>query len=345
MATLQCYNKGCGQKFKLEENSEDACEYHPGAPIFHDAYKGWSCCNKKSTDFTTFLNTKGCTKGRHNPEKPAEPEKTKVDPATRDEVITFESPKPAPSLPRPDFNTPMKRLPINIAPSLRQALEKTEGTKDTQNVVGDEEKNISGVKIGDNCKNNGCKTSYEGEHSNLDMCKYHPGIPIFHEGLKYWSCCQKKTTDFSEFLEQLGCSTGHHCWIKLDTKRIAACRYDWHQTATHVYVAVYAKLSHPATTFVEANPIRLNVHIVFGEAMVFTLDNELCGLIDVDQSSVSLAASKVEIKLRKAEPSSWRTLSIERQTYENKTDDEKADEKAEDGGLEQKIDAVDLSDL
>ena len=39
-------------------SSTDACEYHPGAPIFHDAYKGWSCCNKKSTDFTTFLNTK-----------------------------------------------------------------------------------------------------------------------------------------------------------------------------------------------------------------------------------------------------------------------------------------------
>lgn len=68
-------------------------------------------------------------------------------------------------------------------------------------------------------------------------------------------------------------------------------------------------------------------------------------LIDVDQSSVSLAASKVEIKLRKAEPSSWRTLSIERQTSENKTDDEKADEKAEDGSLEHKIEAVDLSDL
>lgn len=60
--------------------------------------------------------------------------------------------------------------------------------------------------------------SFEGEHSNLDMCKYHPGVPIFHEGLKYWSCCQKKTTDFTEFLEQLGCSTGHHCWINLVSK-------------------------------------------------------------------------------------------------------------------------------
>lgn len=57
--------------------------------------------------------------------------------------------------------------------------------------------------------------TYEAEHSNLDICKHHPGFPVFHEGLKYWSCCQKKTTDFSEFLEQVGCSSGHHCWVKL----------------------------------------------------------------------------------------------------------------------------------
>jgi hypothetical protein len=53
---LMCYNKGCGQKFRVEINVEDVCQFHPGAPIFHDAYKSWSCCSKKSTDFTEFLN-------------------------------------------------------------------------------------------------------------------------------------------------------------------------------------------------------------------------------------------------------------------------------------------------
>ncbi|XP_045132806.1 cysteine and histidine-rich domain-containing protein-like isoform X2 [Portunus trituberculatus] len=307
MSLVQCYNKGCGQKFKLEENSEDACEYHPGAPIFHDAYKGWSCCNKKSTDFTTFLNTKGCTKGKHNPEKPPEPEKRKVDPSTRDE-----------------------------------ALEKKAAEEKTDNSAEEGEMTESGIKIGENCKNNGCKSTYEGDHSNLDMCKHHPGYPVFHEGLKYWTCCQKKTTDFSEFLEQAGCSTGHHCWVKLDSKKVATCRYDWHQTPTHVCVAIYAKLCDPAITYVEVNPIRLNANIVFADANVFTLDVELRGIVDVQQSSVNLAATKVEIKLRKAEPSSWRTLIIEKALpSENKTDDEKA--KCEE--LEQRVDAVDLSDL
>lgn len=63
-----------------------------------------------------------------------------------------------------------------------------------------------------------------------------------------------------------------------DTQKVAACRYDWHQTATHVCVAVYAKLADPTYTYVEVNPIRLNAHIVFGDATAFTLDVELCGV-------------------------------------------------------------------
>lgn len=34
----------------------ESCRHHSGEPVFHDAYKGWSCCKKKCTDFTEFLN-------------------------------------------------------------------------------------------------------------------------------------------------------------------------------------------------------------------------------------------------------------------------------------------------
>lgn len=47
-----CYNLTVSPKFL------DSCTFHPGNPVFHDAYKGWSCCNKKCTDFTEFLNIK-----------------------------------------------------------------------------------------------------------------------------------------------------------------------------------------------------------------------------------------------------------------------------------------------
>ena len=76
MTGLLCYNRGCGKTFNPRDNPADSqdCIHHPGAPFFHETYKGWTCCNKKSTDFTEFLNTPGCARGRHSREKPIEPE-------------------------------------------------------------------------------------------------------------------------------------------------------------------------------------------------------------------------------------------------------------------------------
>lgn len=57
------------------------------------------------------------------------------------------------------------------------------------------------------------------------------------------------------------------------------CRYDWHQTATHVVVAIYCKNYHPDRTSVEVSPIRLKVHIYFpDQAGAFDLDLELAGV-------------------------------------------------------------------
>ena len=38
----------------------ESCQYHPGVPVFHDALKGWSCCKKRTTDFTDFLKIPVC---------------------------------------------------------------------------------------------------------------------------------------------------------------------------------------------------------------------------------------------------------------------------------------------
>ena len=38
------------------------------------------------------------------------------------------------------------------------------------------------------------------------MCRY-----------KYWTCCQRRTSDFDEFLKQEGCTTGEHKWIEVGT--------------------------------------------------------------------------------------------------------------------------------
>lgn len=65
--TARCLNKGCQQPFVVAENSDHACVYHSGQPIFHDAAKFWSCCpQKKCYDFDEFMQVPGCATGRHD---------------------------------------------------------------------------------------------------------------------------------------------------------------------------------------------------------------------------------------------------------------------------------------
>lgn len=85
-----CYNRGCGQRFDPANNNEGSCQHHPGAPYFHETYKGWSCCGKKSVDFTEFLNVPGCAKGLHSTVKPEEPESVsgKKDPRSLQQQLS-----------------------------------------------------------------------------------------------------------------------------------------------------------------------------------------------------------------------------------------------------------------
>lgn len=305
---LQCYNKGCGEQFDPDENHSEACTFHPGTPVFHDAYKGWSCCNKKCTDFTEFLNIKGCTHSFHNNVKPPEPEKQKPDPAnTAEVVVEYKVPVPIKRevMERPNEDSPMIRLPITIAPSLQQLLDKQNASIPTkyETTTG---QSVGAIEVGTSCKNASCKQVYEGEHSDIGICLYHTGVPIFHEGLKYWSCCQRKTTDFNNFLDQEGCQAGSHIWTKSDSGTIkkSACRYDWHQTGSLVVLSIYAKGADPKRSYIEANPVKVHMVIAFGENL-FDEEIVLCGIIDVEKSLVNMAGTKVEVKLRKAEFFSW----------------------------------------
>lgn len=333
---LHCYNRGCGKKFDPNDNKEGDCIHHPGHPIFHDAYKGWSCCNKKCTDFTEFLNIKGCTKSCHSNIKPPEPEKPAIDKSKANEIIevTAQPLNNGPVLKRPPFDAPQVTLKPNVSPTL---LEQIKGLTSSISEILPQTK----VQIGQNCKNNSCKATYNGPASDDDVCNHHPGIPIFHEGMKYWSCCEKKTTDFSTFLEQPGCLQGNHKWISENTGKKVNCRMDWHQTGTFIVVSIYAKKYQPDQSTIKLNPIRLTVDLYFiEENSRYNLDLELRGVVDITQSSANMLPTKVEIKLKKAESGSWAKLNVPR-TNEIETDEnDKNDE-----SISAQVEAVDLSDL
>uniref|UniRef100_A0A7N8XPX2 Cysteine and histidine-rich domain-containing protein 1 n=1 Tax=Mastacembelus armatus TaxID=205130 RepID=A0A7N8XPX2_9TELE len=320
--SVLCYNKGCGQRFDPENNPEDGCTYHPGVPVFHDALKGWSCCKRRTTDFSDFLSIVGCTKGPHNKEKPPEPvkpdvissgEKKEVDdqkPKFNEYIIS--APKPQEAICRPSADEPMVRLQQKVSASLKQALEK--------------------LKLSENAVEK--KGDYEGPASDSDVCLYHSGCPIFHEGMKYWSCCKRKTSDFNTFLSQEGCTKGTHLWRKKDAgKKIVPCRFDWHQTGAQVIISIYAKNAVPELSYVDANSTTLNIHVIFEGEKEFEQKISLWGVIDVSKSIVNMMAAKIEVAMKKSEAMSWARLDLPPPVTppkENETKTEEGDSEDED---------------
>lgn len=60
------------------------------------------------------------------------------------------------------------------------------------------------------CTHRGCEKTYDEATNSDNACTFHPQGPIFHEGLKGWSCCTKRVISFDQFLAIPGCCTGRH---------------------------------------------------------------------------------------------------------------------------------------
>ncbi len=135
---------------------------------------------------------------------------------------------------------------------------------------------------------------------------------MFHEGYKYWSCCDKRRTiDFDSFLAYTGCQEEEKCkWFK-DPDEVELrkpCRHDWYETAADVVVEVLAKLPTPEKTTVKVNPDTLLIDTVYEGTNRYALRFDLAGKIDVAATKVQLFSTKINIKLKKAEGGKWETL-------------------------------------
>ena len=194
MTTATCLNKGCGKPF--DSLNLDGCQYHPGGPVFHDALKGWSCCEKKVVDFDSFLKIPGCTKGKHSSVVASKPTEPKAEPVV----------------------APLPTKAVQVAAkvdNLTESFKSSEITKPKEQAKKTPESELHDskdavIEVGMKCKRPACGFSYENESSRTVECIHHPGVPVFHEGTKGWSCCPKKVIDFDEFLKMKGCVTGLH---------------------------------------------------------------------------------------------------------------------------------------
>uniref|UniRef100_A0A7S1STU7 CHORD domain-containing protein n=1 Tax=Tetraselmis chuii TaxID=63592 RepID=A0A7S1STU7_9CHLO len=71
------------------------------------------------------------------------------------------------------------------------------------------------------CHRMGCGEKFDPTENSDGSCRYHPNPPYFHDGMKEWTCCKKKSHDFGEFMTIPGCTTGRHSSEKAE-KPVAA---------------------------------------------------------------------------------------------------------------------------
>jgi len=88
-------------------------------------------------------------------------------------------------------------------------------------------------------------------------------------------------------------------------------RHEWYQTATHVFVSVFAKNVKKESAGVEIKEKSLSISIKLSETNDFQLHFDLCDKIIPEQSATEFLSTKVEFKLKKANQTKWKTLEDE----------------------------------
>lgn len=316
-----CLRKGCGKEFDDTSNSPESCNYHPGAPVFHEGLKGWNCCLKRVADFNDFLKIPGCSVGCHSTSKPEEPQfsssevqepvsqksdDSKTENKADSNYKMGEVLDSLPSLPIPQIISKEEKLKI------KEAEEKEEISKEDDTSVE--------VAPGTLCKRRGCGYKFVSDDLSRNSgpessCQFHPGAPVFHEGSKGWTCCKRKVLEFDEFLKIQGCKTAKHIFVerKQDMavkKESVECRFDWYQSPTQVILSIFAKKIDKASTTFEFQLDKLLVDVSFQENKVFKKCFSLSQVIIPSQSKYEILSTKVEIILAKGNGVTWPSLEM-----------------------------------
>ncbi|GMH18333.1 hypothetical protein Nepgr_020174 [Nepenthes gracilis] len=210
---LQCQRIGCDARFTEDDNPEGSCRYHD-APFFHDGMKEWSCCKKRSHDFSLFLEIPGCKSGKHTTEKPILTKAIRSSSNSTPAPVSTAAPavdkssREACSRCRQGFFCSDHGSQVkdpNVKSSNTAASDNAEGNK-----VPAPPQKIIDINTPQICGNKGCGKSFK-ERDNHDVaCEYHPGPPVFHDRMRGWKCCDVHVKDFDEFMSIPPCTKGWH---------------------------------------------------------------------------------------------------------------------------------------
>ncbi|KAK1757462.1 cysteine and histidine-rich domain-containing protein [Echria macrotheca] len=301
----KCVHQGCGKEYT---DPDEVCRYHPGPPVFHEGQKGWKCCKPRVLTFEEFMSIEPCTEGKHSTtDLPPKIEKKEApDPALLQAATTNLAPAPP-------------RMPVAAPQSAPTPPPPPAESED------DEE----GIEIPDGrmCRRKGCGAVYKaGSSREVEECVHHPGVPIFHEGSKGYSCCKRRVLEFDQFMKIEGCKTkNRHLFVGSGKKDAAAAqsknsegeelletvRNDFYQTPMSVIASFFLKKIDKATAKVEFQPQQLVLDLPTTDAPVpkrYKTEVPLFGPIDTEKSSFKILGTKLEVTLVKGDGSSWPVL-------------------------------------
>lgn len=249
--------------------------------------------------FDEFMTIPPCTTGKHST--------TDLPPVIEKKTADENTPAPSASL---SADAAPARKPVAVpqnAPSPSPKPQVEESDDDEESVV---------VPEGRVCRRKGCGTKYTGGDRKDEKCIYHPGVPIFHEGSKGYSCCKRRVLEFDEFLKIEGCKTkSRHLFVgskkdKKDGEVLEDVRSDYYQTASSVISSFFLKKIQKENSSVEFTnkSVKLDLKTSDSPQKVFKKEIELFGPIDAEKSSFKIMGTKLELNLVKADGQAWPVL-------------------------------------
>lgn len=287
---------------------------------------GWKCCKPRVLTFDEFLEIPPCTTGKHSTvdDTPAQPAKViasdENEPRLKPIASTPTIVAPVPTVAQPPTTETLSSINPPSKPSTPDPrLEEDSDDPDTP------------VPPNTTCKRRSCGKNSADVDRNSE-CTYHPGIPVFHEGSKGWTCCKRRVLEFDEFMKIEGCKTRQgHCFVgkraKKSNKSDAAqeeileeVRNDFYQTGNTLIVSFYLKKIDKARAKVDflKDGSGIDLDLPTSDGKRFTRLVETWKDIQPDKSKSKIMGTKLEMELWKKEGGvGWPVLTkTERDTGE-----------------------------
>ncbi|QPH00282.1 hypothetical protein C2857_003683 [Epichloe festucae Fl1] len=299
--TKKCVHQGCDKEFS---DPTERCEYHPGPPVFHEGQKGWKCCKPRVLSFDEFMTIPPCTTGVHSTTDlpPPVEEKPKEDDSTLARKIEALNTAAVPA-----------RVPVQPAQSAPTPPPPAPETEDDDPSLE--------IADGSTCRRRTCGQKFtKGGSRDDEKCVHHPGVPIFHEGSKGYTCCKRRVLEFEQFMKIEGCKTkDRHLFIGSGKKEkagsageevLTTVRHDFYQTATNVIASFFLKKINKETAKVEFKDKQIVLDLVTTDSPPkrYRAEVPLYGVIDAAKSTSKILGTKLEVSMAKADGASWPVL-------------------------------------